>query len=116
MGHRLARHSPTAHHISLREIQKLALGERPKHPGLIKHIAFYSQKTHGITKTIDLIYDKEGRLGCALTTLNGMVSIFQIKVTHGGWNGMTVIAMSLFSCALIMSRKSGITLRSTGRT
>lgn len=33
---------------------------RPKHPERIEHISFYNKRTHGISKTIDLIYDKEG--------------------------------------------------------
>lgn len=32
----------------------------PKHPERIKHIAFYNKRTHGISKTIDLVYDKDG--------------------------------------------------------
>ena len=30
----------------------------PKNPKRIEHIAFYNQRTHGVSKTIDLIYDK----------------------------------------------------------
>lgn len=33
---------------------------RPNHSERIEHIAFYSEKTHGVSKTIDLIYDKNG--------------------------------------------------------
>lgn len=33
---------------------------KPKHPEKIEHISFYNQRTHGISKTIDLEYDKSG--------------------------------------------------------
>ena len=32
----------------------------PKHPEMIKHIAFYNRRTHGISKTIDLEFDRDG--------------------------------------------------------
>ncbi len=33
---------------------------KPGHSEIIKHIAFYNKRTHGVSKTIDLIYDKNG--------------------------------------------------------
>lgn len=39
----------------------------PKHPGRIKHIAFYNKRTHGVSKTIDIVYDKDGNFVSAHT-------------------------------------------------
>ena len=32
----------------------------PKQLEQIKHISFYNKRTHGVSKTIDLVYDKDG--------------------------------------------------------
>ena len=39
----------------------------PNHPERIEYIAFYNQRTHGISKTIDLVYDKDGNFVSAHT-------------------------------------------------
>ena len=59
----------------------------PKHPEIIKHISFYNKRTHGISKSIDLVYDKNGNFVGAHThrwQLNGSNEYY--RKSHDGRN------------------------------